>query len=177
MTFALPPLVYRAFHHGFWPSSRMNAAGLGQIAPFIADIPLEFAQTLESIQDASGERWGPLRPALPIPGWPDTWAEERLGKGSEGAVPDLPWLDVEQARVFGGGGWGDELWLVLDYRPGAGRPRVVANEIDTDGTHFDVHWRELAPSFGEFWHLMGLPDRPMSFVHKATRGLSALMRS
>lgn len=158
LSLILPPLMVRAFNEGFWPQRRIRADGLAQVAPFIADIPLEFVQVLGEIENASGGAWGPIRPCLPSPNYPDSWAEERLGKGSQGPVPDLPWLDVDQALPFGGGGYGDELWLVLDYRPGANRPRVLVNELAMDGPRYGMAWRELAPTFEEFWQLMRLPS-------------------
>ncbi|MEP6967092.1 MAG: hypothetical protein ABI906_03335 [Pseudomonadota bacterium] len=41
-------------------------------------------------------------------------------------MPDLPWVDAERYLPFGGGQVGDELLLVVDYRPSLAEPRVVA---------------------------------------------------
>jgi hypothetical protein len=148
----LPASMVVAFEQGQWPTGRIDAAPLAARAPFIRDIPLEFVDSMEAVAAGRGGAWGPVAPVL----LGSTAAEEHLGRGSLEAVPGLPWLDVDLCLPFGGGDLGDELWLVLDYRPSPTEPRVVANEICYTPGKPVVFWRELAPSFGDFWRTLGL---------------------
>ena len=147
-----PPLAMRvAFRDGRWPSGWINTTGLVETAPFLRHARLEFIQSLTDIESGSGGPWGPVRPL-------GSWERDHLGRGSLSAVPDLPWLDVEQCLPFGGGYYGDDLWLVLDYRPGLDHPRIVVNdEFRVHNKQLEVFWRERAPSFDEFWRMLGLP--------------------
>jgi hypothetical protein len=68
---------------------------------------------------------------------------------------DLPLLDVEKAVVIGGGAdYGDDTWIVLDYRPNLKSPRVLASQWQAGTTGPHLQWVELAPSFEAFWQLV-----------------------
>jgi hypothetical protein len=56
---------------------------------------------------------------------------------------DLPWLDVENALVIGGGAdYGDDTWIALDVRLSAVTPRVVLSQFH----HFGREGKRTAPS-------------------------------
>jgi hypothetical protein len=122
---------------------------LGGTAPFLEGILLEFVQSLEEIESGYGGEWGPVWPSVAR-----SWERDHLGRGSFGQVPDLPWLDTEKCLPFGGGYYGDDLWLVLDYRLSEDEPRVVANEFVRLEGGLGMMWRPLAPSFDEFWGIL-----------------------
>ena len=46
------------------------------------------------------------------------------------------------------------MWLVPDYRHSVDLPRVVANEFVRLEGGLATMWRELAPSFDEFWEIV-----------------------
>jgi hypothetical protein len=145
----LPHSMRAAFESGSWPAGRVNTRGLGGTAPFLEGILLEFVQSMEEIESGYGGVWGPV--------WPSVargWERDHLGRGSFGQVPDLPWLDTEKCLPLGGGYYGDDLWLVLDYRPSEDEPRVVANEFVRLESGSGMMWRPLAPSFDEFWEIL-----------------------
>lgn len=56
-------------------------------------------------------------------------ADFRVKCGSKVTAPiKLPWLDIEQAICIGGGAdYGDDLWLMIDFRSDQNDPRVLAN--------------------------------------------------
>lgn len=145
----LPRAMRAAFEDGRWPTGRIDTDGLGGTAPFLKDIRLEFVQSLEEIERGYGGEWGPTWPSVAR-----SWERDHLGRGSLGEVPDLPWLDIEKCLPFGGGYYGDDLQLVLDYRPSEDEPRVVANEFVRLEGGWGMFWRELAPSFDEFWKIL-----------------------
>ena len=68
----------------------------------------------------------------------------------------LPWIDITRSVCIGGGAdYGDDLWLLLDYRNGAREgktePRVVVNDLRDEW-----YWREVSPSFTDFALAIGL---------------------
>ncbi len=79
---------------------------------------------------------------------------------ADGANIELPWLDVEKAAVIGGGAdYGDDVWLVLDYRSGATDPRVLVNEFVRDeNENLRCYWREVAPTFSAFAEILPEPE-------------------
>jgi hypothetical protein len=150
--FTLPPKMREAFGSGRWPNRLIQSTGLWERSPFLKGVCFEFVQSLAEIQSGTGGIWGPICPDLTA-----TWDSSRLGRGSVRPVPALPWLDIEQCLPFGGGWWGDDLWLVLDYRDDADSPRIVANEFVREQAGLGLVWREIAPSFDVFWQALGLP--------------------
>lgn len=143
---------------GLWPSGVISPDGLVESAPFMAGMALEFIPTLWEILSGRGGVWGPVGPVWDRkPDRPGIWTIDSIGMGSVAPVPPLPWLDVDECLPFGGGGYGDDLWLVLDYRNDPWQPRVVANRILWNAYKFMI-WVELAGSFGEFWRKLGIPE-------------------
>jgi hypothetical protein len=66
---------------------------------------------------------------------------------------------VDQVLVIGGGAdYGDDTWVVLDYRSDPTNPRVVANEWPS-GPPPGTAWREVAPSVTDFLRLLGIRFR------------------
>lgn len=81
----------------------------------------------------------------------------RLYRGVNNNGPsDLPWLDVDRITVIGGGAdYGDDVWLVLDYRRSANEPLAVVNEWRREDplderSRATTFWVEAAPTFSAF---------------------------
>lgn len=139
-----------------WPSGFVSVGRLPEVAPFLAGMRIEFVGSKNDILNGSGGVFGPLKPLGGDVNDPAAWHLEKMGRGSREHVPDLPWIDVEKALVFGGGDYGDELAIALDYRVDLSTPRVVTNATAEAGwPAFD--WVELAPNFSDFWMML---DRP-----------------
>jgi hypothetical protein len=67
---------------------------------------------------------------------------------------ELPWRDVDRSFLvavnrFGG----DDVGIALDYRTSASDPRVIANDW---GSERWCVWREVAPTFSQFVHVLGM---------------------
>ena len=80
---------------------------------------------------------------------------------------DLPWLDLEQALIVGGGAdYGDDTWIALDFRGRPLAPRVVISDIPRSekGNHgtaeLELRWMELAPDIGFFLKLIHGERKP-----------------
>ena len=66
-----------------------------------------------------------------------------------GSVTDeqlrLPWVDIEKVLCIAtGADFGDDLWLLLDYRDDMQDPCVVANEFSDED---DISWLLVSSSF------------------------------
>ena len=132
-----------------WPKGRISTAPLTTVAPFMANFDLTFHHTADQM---AGDL-GALVKFCSDARMSDELKLRRGGKHPEAI--ELPWLDVERALCIGGGAdYGDELWLVLDYRANPDEPRVVANIFQ--GGRCD--WREVTSSFSEFCRISGVTD-------------------
>jgi hypothetical protein len=154
--FALPPAMLALFDSDLWPSGFVSIGRLPEVAPFLEGMQIEFVGSKNDILSGSGGVFGRWKPLGGDVNDLAAWHLEKMGRGSREHVPGLPWIDVEKALIFGGGNYGDELAIALDYRLDHSRPRVVANALAQAGwPAFD--WVELAPDFAEFWMML---DRP-----------------
>ena len=100
--------------------------------------PVNFLSTVESIERESA-----------IPTYSDTFYElYKEGRGSNKAVPDLPWMDVEK-RLFIAvcAVPGADVGIALDYRIST-EPRVVALVFGGDDVGF--FWTKVSDSFKAF---------------------------
>jgi hypothetical protein len=152
----LPAVLISAMKSPRWPTGRVRTGPLPGTAPFLATFDLEMIPPVELLIDDNIASTATLCRFADRPRLAESHRLRRGGK-AEQAV-ELPWLDVEKAVVFGGGAdYGDDLWLVLDYRTIADDPRVVANEYLREGvTPMGCFWRQITPSFSAFCRRLGI---------------------
>jgi len=158
MELEIPSVVLETMRRGVWPRGRVRGALLQMAAPFIADTDLELVQTPEEMREG-GSGIADLQSLRQFADSVGLGEQFRVKRGSGGAGPvELPWLDVEQALVIGGGAdYGDDTWVVLDYRANRTDPRVVVNAWSADRPP-QVEWRELAPSVTSFLQMLGVGE-------------------
>ena len=153
----IPPVLLSRIRKGSWPRIIRNRK-LRQLSQFVTDEEFELFVTVDEILDENQIA------SLDI--FYDLVEDERTAKrwslamGSrEGGRVDLDTLDLEQTLVIGGGAdYGDDKWLVLDYRTDQQDPRVVFNwyqhqdgvrRDEKDPDKYQVTWRELSPSISQ----------------------------
>jgi hypothetical protein len=158
----VPGLLLDAMRDGLLPSGRIRGAVQALPQPsagHFAETDLELIRTPDELQPGGS----PIADTASLRKMADSTelAEKyKVKRGSAEASPvELPWLDVEQALVIGGGAsYGDDTWVVLDYRTGANDPRVAMN-VWKAGKPSEVEWRELAPSMSEFLKMLGVGEQ------------------
>lgn len=153
----IPPILLSRIQQGRWPRSLSNRM-LRQLSSYITDEEFELFITVDEMR---GENDIASLELLY-----DFAEDERRAKrwklalGSEiGGKVDRDWLDLERALVIGGGAnYGDDKWLVLDYRMNQQDPRVIFNwyqhqdgimRDERDPENYQIAWRELSPSITE----------------------------
>lgn len=155
----VPSVVLEAMREGGWPKGRIRGSILQASGPFPADCDVELLQSLDEMVGEASEisdiSW--LRKCADNP---ELASKYQVTRGTANAGPiELPWLDVEQALVIGGGAdYGDDTLIVLDYRSKATEPRVVVN-VWSQGRPLQVEWRELAPTVTRFMQMLGPGDK------------------
>lgn len=136
----LPPFLVECMATGRWKHPGNDA--LYHLVPFFQD-DLIFLDKVESMELES-------RLAL------DAFPNFRVKRSQAGSVDiPLPWLDTRLAVTIAvNQHMGEDIALVLDYRPSLSVPRVVANNWHTgeDG----CLWEIVSPSFEEFVQQLGL---------------------
>lgn len=153
----LPTPLTDAIALGKWPTGRrLPGSLLVKAAPFMSTMDFELL-TLGEIQGSVQSQVADLETLA-------SFAKSTvgactfhvyLGRNANGP-DDLPWLDVEQAVVLGGGAdVGDDTWIALDYRLSSREPRVVISDF----LHFGPEGRRTAPSHIDWVELArGVPE-------------------
>ena len=167
----LPRTLVEAFRNGTWPVGRLPGRRLSG-APFRRDekLDIELEPSIDRIR-LDDSRIATLGSLVAHYGTDAGFFElnkdgalihpnaiyKVLYGSPRGQVPDLPYLDTAKAICIGGGAdYGDDVWVLLDYRTDANNPRVIANEWvyvpDGPGRSLlvDFRWVEIAPSLSEF---------------------------
>lgn len=137
----LPKSMVEAFCDGSWPKGRISGERFAA-APFLKGFRLELESSLDLIRldkspiatlgslvshceiDAGLFNLdGDVKPA-------HDRAIYKVFLGSpHGTVPDLPYVDAANALCIGGGAdYGDDTWVLLDFRTDSSDPRVICNE-------------------------------------------------
>jgi hypothetical protein len=167
----LPKPLVEADRNGTWPQGRIPGPRFSG-APFLKEkkIDVELESSIDRIRldDSPIATLGTLVSAYGIDAGlfnldkdnalvhPNAIYKVLFGS-TRGQVPDLPYLDTAEAICIGGGAdYGDDTWLLLDYRTDANDPRVIGNHWvyvpDGPGRSLlvDFRWVEIAPSLSEF---------------------------
>jgi hypothetical protein len=157
----LPEVLTHAFEHARWPNGVISARRFTTVPHLAAaGVDIELTATIAKIAQDNADISGLEQFARHQDKWKVSW---KLVYGSDSErPPQLPWLDLEKAVAIGGGAdYGDDTWILLDYRTDVTDPRVVCNEFVhvRDGTRdpvlTDFRWLELAPTLSEFLRLAG----------------------
>jgi hypothetical protein len=143
----LPKLLMEMLEQGRWkhPGDEVLRSLIPGLYEPTHD-PVDFLQSVDSIARNS--------PNGPIGGkeMMNTYKEKR---GSGGAVPELPWVDVEKRLLVAVCKWpGDDVGIALDYRTSVTDPSVVALCYGGDGIGF--YWTRVSDSFTKFVECSGL---------------------
>lgn len=153
----LPEIFLAAIKSQHWPRGRVRSSPFVAAAPFLTGMDLEFVQSVDALLE---NEIADTKTLLTFADDPRLAERSKLRRGSVGGQPiALPWLDVDKAIVFGGGAdYGDDLWLVLDFRSDPNDPRVIANEYlrAGDAGPPECFWREVAPCFSVFCASLGI---------------------
>lgn len=158
----IPSLLLDAMRDGVWPKGRIRGA-LSTLpqpsAGLLADMDLVLLQTRDDLELGASEA-ASIQSLHEFADSAELSEKFKVKRGSVVTRPvELPWLDVEQALLIGGGAdYGDDTWLVLDYRTGPTDPRVVVN-VWRQGAPPQVEWCELTPSLTGFLRLLGVADQ------------------
>ena len=138
----LPALLVEMLETGRWQHPGDEA--VKRVIPFLND-PVIFLKSVDSMQRESPKHFA------------GDAGMARTFRFVDSATDDseLPWLDVHQAVFVAVNKVpGDDVAIALDYRTGAGNPRVVASDWG-DGKN-GCRWREVAPSFSAFVERLAL---------------------
>lgn len=150
----LPTAVREALDSGSWPLKVIPGSIFSPVHPVWSSINIELLKDSGEIL-IGGSKNADLETLIEFAGDVRLSEQMRLLRGSENHEKnDLPWLDVEQALVIGGGAdYGDDLWLVMDYRRNALSPRVIFNVYDERGR---ASWMVLTESVELFLSRVGV---------------------
>lgn len=158
----IPSLLLDAMRDGAWPAGRICGA-VGSLpqpsSGMFADTDLVLLQTRADLERGASEA-ADIQSLRQFADSAELSEKFKVKRGSAVTGPvELPWLDVEQALLIGGGAdYGDDTWLVLDFRTGPTDPRVVVN-VWRQGAPPQVEWRELTPSLTLFLRMLGVDDQ------------------
>ncbi len=167
----LPKSLVEAISDGSWPKGRISGKRFAD-APFLKlkRIDLELESSIDRIRldNSPIATLGTLVSYFGIDAGlfnPDNDANPahdraiyRVLYGSPcGRVPDLPYLDTANALCIGGGAdYGDDTWVLLDFRANSSDPRVICNEwvweLGATGARvlLGFRWLQIARSLSEF---------------------------
>ncbi len=115
----------------------------GQLSDYIiwSAIPILNGIPMYLIEDIAGMHGKELDYTFDDAGLTDRF---RTYRGLQASQNDLPWLDIELARVIMTSRIpGDDNYVVLDYRTDVSTPRVLASDWTSDG----LMWVQVFPSF------------------------------
>jgi hypothetical protein len=150
----IPSIMIDLIKQKKWPVGRISTSSIARqdSCKFLGKLDLEFLRS----EDGMKADLDTLKEFAEHEQTSKTYGL-RIGSQSDAPI-ELPWLDVEKAVCIGGGAdYGDDVWLLLDYRTNGSEPRLIANEFQ-HGETTQCFWREVAPSLTDFCQQLGLVD-------------------
>ena len=161
--------MVEAICDGSWPKGRISGKRFAA-APFLKGFALELESSLDLIRlDRSpiatlgslvshcGIDAGVFNLDGDVKPGHDRAIYKVLYGSPYGTVPDLPYVDAANALCIGGGAdYGDDTWVLLDFRAYSSDPRVICNEwvyaqCETGArVLLDFRWVQIARSLSDF---------------------------
>lgn len=165
----LPESVIEAICDGSWPKGRISGKRFAAV-PFLKGVDLELESSIDRIRldNSPIATLGTLVSLFGIDAGiysldndakpaHDRAIYKVLYGSPSGRVPDLPYLDTANALCIGGGAdYGDDTWVLLDFRANSSDPRVICNEwVWVHGETgarvlLDFRWLQIARSLSDF---------------------------
>ena len=138
----LPVDLQDFIDRGQWPRGHFSGKNLEDVAKFLRGVNIDLL-----------DLWGrppPWKPLARPVGAVDS--KYKMFRGSQlGHDIPLPWIDVERVQKIGQGAYyGDDVSILLDYRPPGAEPSVVALRYSRSGKD----WVRIAPDWRTFLVLL-----------------------